>query len=291
VTAMWLFTQTLVNGLLSGGLYALLALGLTLAFGVMRVINFAHGEFMMLGLYVTSCLFALAGVDPYLSLLVSAPALFGVGVLLQKGLINRVLKESELNQILLMIGISLVLANGARFVFGAEHRVLTTSYSGAVLGLGGVSVSVQSLLSLGMVVLIMLGLWLWLTRTDFGRALRATAQDRVLAQMVGINVTRVYAITFGLGAALAGAAGSLLVPAYYVFPSVGEGLLLKGFVVVVLGGMGSMAGAIVGAMLLGVAESLAAVYLGAGYKDLVGLLLFLGILLLKPAGLFGTSRT
>ncbi len=287
---MAMLLQSLLNGILTGGLYALLALGLALAFGVMRVINFAHGEFLMLGMYVTYWLHALWGVDPYLSLLVSVPVLFVLGLLLQTVFINRVLKASELNQLLLMIGISLVLANSARFVFGAEHRVMTTRYSEAVLWLGGVSVGVQQLLSFGVVLLITLGLWLWLTRTSFGLALRATAQDRGLARMVGINVESVYAITFGISAALAGAAGSLLVPTYYVFPSVGAPLLLKGFVVVVLGGMGSMRGAVVGALLLGITESFAAVYVSAGYKDLVGLLLFLVVLLLRPAGLFGTSQ-
>ena len=285
-----IFIQTLVSGILTGGLYALLGIGLTLIFGVMRVINFAHGELLMLGMYVTFWLFQLLGVDPYISLLICIPILFILGTVIQKVLVNPVLKAPELNQLLLTIGISLVLSNAAMLIWTADHRAVTTSYSEAVVRLRGISISVPLSISFAITVLITILLYLLLSRTDIGRAIRATAQDRYLARMIGINVNRICVFTFGIGAALAGAAGTLLAPIYYVFPTVGTPLVLKAFVVVVLGGMGSVVGAIFGALILGIAESFTAAYLAMDYKDAVGLIIFVLVLLLKPSGLFGKFK-
>ena len=287
---MTVFLQSLLSGILVGGVYALIGIGLTIIFGVMRVINFAHGDLLMLGMYVTWGLFTLFGIDPYLSLLVTAPVLFLWGALLQKVFINRVLNALPQNQILLTIGLGLVMSNGVMLGFTSDYRILTTTYSSSSFQLFGLSVSQPLLYSFLVTVAITAALFWFLQTTDTGQAIRATAQDRDAAQLMGINVKRMSVLAFGLGTALAGTAGALLAPTYYIFPQVGGPFTLKAFVVVVLGGMGSIVGATLGGILIGVTESLSAVYVASGLKELVVYVLFLLILLFKPAGLFGKSR-
>jgi branched-chain amino acid transport system substrate-binding protein len=287
--------QTLVDGLVTGGLYALIGIGLTLIFGVMRVVNFAHGQMMMVGMYLTWWLFerSRVPVDPYVSLLVVVPALFLLGAAVQRFLIQPLLSAPHESQILMTVGLSLVLANAAQLVFQADDRSVTTSYSNSVVSLGGLGISVPRLISFGLAAAFTVGLWLLLDRTDFGRAMRATAQNRSAAQLMGVPVRRVAMGALGIGAALAGAAGALLVgPAYYLNPSVGGPFTLKAFAVVVLGGLGNVFGAIFAGILLGLAEAFGALYLPAGltgYKDAIGLIALLAILFLRPAGLFGRS--
>jgi branched-chain amino acid transport system permease protein len=288
---MTVFFQSLLSGILVGGVYALIGIGLTIIFGVMRVINFAHGDLLMLGMYVTWGLFTLFGIDPYLSLLITAPVLFLWGALLQKVFINRVLNALPQNQILLTIGLGLIMSNAVMLAFTSDYRILTTSYSSSSFQVLGISVS-QPLLYSFMVTAAITGALFWfLQTTDTGQAIRATAQDRDAAQLMGINVRRMSVLAFGLGTALAGIAGALLAPTYYVFPQVGGPFTLKAFVVVVLGGMGSIVGATLGGILIGVTESLSAVYIASGLKELVVYVLFLLILLFRPSGLLGKSRT
>jgi branched-chain amino acid transport system permease protein len=287
---MILFLQAVLSGVLVGGVYALIGIGLTLVFGVMRVINFAHGELVMLGMYATWFLFVKLGWDPYLSILVVAPLLFLWGALLQVAVIDRALSALPQNQILLTIGLGLVMSNAVMLGFTSDYRILTTSYSSSSYDLYGLSVSQPLLLSFAVTAGITALLYAFLLRTDTGQAIRATAQDRLAAQLMGIDVRRMSLLAFGLGAALAGTAGALVAPTYYIFPQVGAAFTLKAFVIVVLGGMGSVVGATLAGVLIGVTESLAAVYVASGLKELVVYALFLVVLLVKPSGLLGKTR-
>ncbi|HYP30058.1 MAG TPA: ABC transporter substrate-binding protein [Blastocatellia bacterium] len=291
ITSAQKFLQTMASGTLTGGIYALIGIGLTIIFGVMRVVNFAHGALVMVGMYATYFLFTYLGVDPFLSLVVVMPAMFALGVALEKTLIQSVLKAPERNQVLLTEGISIVLINTALLLFTANYLTMTTSYAGKTARFWGVSVSLPQLGAFAVALVITAILYLFLMKTDTGRRIRATAQDGEAAHILGINIRRVQALTFGLGVAAAGAAGSLLMPIYYrVEPTAGVPFSLKAFIVVVLGGMGSVTGALVGGIVLGVTESLGAVYISTGYKDAIGCVIFLLILTLKPSGLLGRSR-
>ncbi len=287
---MQFLLQSLLSGLLVGGVYALIGIGLSLIFGVMRVINFAHGDLMVVGMYLTWGLFAVFKIDPYLALVVVIPAMFLFGGLLQKVFINRVLDALPQNQILLTIGLGLIVSNILMMAFTSDYRILTTSYSSASFTVGGISVS-QPLLRSFLVTLVLTGaLGLFLRFTDLGQAIRATAQDRDAAQLMGIHVKRMSILAFGLGTALAGAAGALVAPTYYIYPQAGGSFTLKAFVITVLGGMGSIPGAALGGLIIGVAESLAGAYLSSGWKEVVVYTLFLVVLLVRPSGLLGRSR-
>jgi len=291
VSATEKLLQTTASGLLTGGIYALIGIGLTIVFGVMRVVNFAHGALVMVGMYATYFLFTYLRIDPFLSLAVVMPGMFIAGVILQKTLIAPVLRAPELNQILLTEGVSIVLINTALLLFTSNYLTMTTSYAGATFHLGGVSLSKPQIAAFAIAVVITGAVYLFLVRTSTGRQIRAAAQDAEAAHLLGINIKRVQALTFGLGVAAAGAAGSLLMPIYYrVEPTAGSPFTLKAFVVVVLGGMGSVTGALVGGVVLGIAESLGAVYVATGYKDVIGFVIFLLVLTLKPSGLLGKSK-
>jgi branched-chain amino acid transport system permease protein len=287
---MIVFLQSVLSGVLIGGVYALVGIGLTIIFGVMRVINFAHGELVMIGMYLTWIIFTGLAIDPFVSILISIPAMFAVGALIQKTLINRVLGALPENQILLTVGLGLVLSNLVMLFFTSDYRILTTSYSSSTLRLAGLSVSTPLAISFAITSAITALLYWFLLKTDTGQAIRATAQDRDAAQLMGINVKRMSLLAFGIGAALAGTAGALISPTYYIFPQVGGVFTLKAFVIVVLGGMGSVLGATLGGVIIGVTESLAAVYISAGMKELFVYVLFLIVLLFRPAGLLGRSR-
>ncbi|MET0390366.1 MAG: branched-chain amino acid ABC transporter permease [Polyangiales bacterium] len=288
---MQMFLQAAISGLLMGGVYALIGIGLTIIFGVMQVINFAHGDLVMVGMYATWLLFTRVHVDPFVSVLLTAPLLFGLGALMQRVFIQRVVGKAAENQILLTIGLGLLLSNTAMLIFTSDYQIVTTTYSSSSFRLGGISIS-QPLLFAFIITLVIAGsLYAFLMRTDTGQAIRATAQDREAAQLMGIDVTRMSALAFGIGAALAGTAGALIAPTYYIFPQVGHTFTLKSFVIVVLGGMGSVVGATLGGILIGFIESLAALYLSTGLKESVVFALFLVLLLFRPAGLFGKVRT
>jgi branched-chain amino acid transport system permease protein len=287
---MAVLLQSILSGVLIGGVYALIGIGLTLIFGVMRVINFAQGDLVMVGMYCTFWVFVLLGIDPFLSVVITMPLLFVLGALLQRGLINRVLDALPQNQILLTIGIGLVLSNVAMLVFTSDYRILSTSYSSSSVGLAGIRLSTPLLYCFLITAVITAVLYWFLVKTDIGHAIRATAQDRDAAQLMGVNVRHMGVLAFGLGAALAGAAGALVAPTYYIYPQVGGVFTLKAFVVVVLGGMGSIIGATLGGVLIGVAESVSGTYIGSGWKDLCVYVIFLLVLLLKPSGLLGKSR-
>jgi branched-chain amino acid transport system permease protein len=284
------FAQSLISGLLIGGVYALVGIGLTIIFGVMRIINFAQGELLMIGMYLTYYLFYLLGVDPFVSIAITLPIMFLFGAFLQKTVVNRVLDALPQNQILLTLGIGLVISNTTMMLFTSDYKILSTSYSSSSVRVGGISVSEPLAVSFAITVAITAALYWFLLRTDTGQAIRATAQDRDAAQLMGIDVRRMSVIAFGIGSALAGAAGGLIAPTYYIFPQVGSAFTLKAFVVVVLGGMGSIVGATLSGLIIGTAESLGAAYISSGMKEVVVYVLFLLVLLLKPAGLLGKSK-
>jgi branched-chain amino acid transport system permease protein len=289
---MTVFLQSVLSGVLVGGVYALIGIGLTIIFGVMRVTNFAHGELLMLGMYATWAIYTLTNgaIDPYVSILITAPLLFLWGAFLQKAFINRILNALPQNQILLTIGLGLVMSNTVMLAFTSDYRILTTSYSSSSFNIGDISVSVPLLYSFLITAAVTAALYWFLLKTDTGQAIRATAQDREAAQLMGINVRWTSTLAFGIGAALAGIAGALIAPTYYIFPQVGSTFTLKAFVIVVLGGMGSVVGATLGGIIIGLTESLSAVYIASGLKELVVFVLFLALLLFKPSGLLGKTR-
>ena len=288
---MAIFEQALVSGILIGGVYALVGIGLTIIFGVMRIINFAHGELLMVGMYLTYFLYTLLHVDPFLSIFITIPLMFLFGAFLQKVVINRVLNALPQNQILLTIGLGLIMSNTVMLAFTSDYKILTTKYSSSSVNILGISVSSPLVISFAITIAITLALTWFLLRTNTGQAIRATAQDREAAMLMGINVQRMSLIAFGLGSALAGTAGALIAPTYYIFPQVGSIFTLKAFVITVLGGMGSVAGAMMGGVLIGVAESIGGAYLGSGWKEAVVYVLFLLVLLFRPAGLLGKSHS
>jgi branched-chain amino acid transport system permease protein len=279
--------QAIVTGVLTAGIYALVSIGLTLIFGVVRIVNFAQGEFVMLGMYVTYWLWKLWGIDPYLSLLITMPVLFCFGVLVQRFLLQPIMRAPDLAQIFMTVGLSVVLMNAALFFFTADFRSVKLSYAEWTWRLSGVAIPVPRLFAfLGAILLAGL-LTLFLSRTDLGKALRAVAQDREVSMLLGINPERMYLFAVGLGAALAGAAGSLIVPFFYVFPTVGVTFVLIAFVVVILGTLGSVEGAMLAAFIVGVAESLGILFAGADLGLVLVYAILLAALVLKPSGLMG----
>ena len=282
--------QAVLGGLLTGGVYALIGAGLSLIFGVLRVINFAQGELVMLGMYAAWLLFTFLHVDPFVSLIIVMPLLWMVGWALEAFILDRMHGALPQNQILLTMGLGLVLSNGAMLVWTSDYRILSTTYSSSSFLLGGVALSKPLAVSFALTLLIATALWLFLQRTDTGMAVRATAQDRDAARLMGIDVRRTSRLAFGIGSALAGAAGALVAPTYYIFPQVGGSFTLKAFVVVVLGGMGSIVGAMLGGLIIGTAESLAATYVATELKDICVYVLFLVVLIARPGGLLGKAE-
>ncbi|MGB9903144.1 MAG: branched-chain amino acid ABC transporter permease [Desulfotomaculales bacterium] len=285
---MSLFGQAVICGFLLGGMYALIAIGMTLIMGVMKIINLAHGALVMVGMYVTYFCYKTWGVDPYIGMFVAMPALFLIGCLIQKYMINRLVEVDSIlpeNQVLLTVGIMLVLTELARLIFKSDFRSVTTGYSNSSFFVGGMSISIPMTVGFIIAMVFTYLLHLFLTRTDLGRSIRATAQDRDAAIYMGVNAQRVMVITFGIGSALAAAGGSLLLPLFYLWPDVGHLFTAKAFIITILGGMGSTMGALFGGLVLGIAESLGASYISMGYKDVVGLIIFLLVLLFLPGGL------
>jgi branched-chain amino acid transport system permease protein len=296
-----LFLQTLIAGFLLGGLYALIGLGMALIMGVMKIINLAHGDLMMVAMYIAYYLFTLFHIDPYLSVFVAVPALFFFGIVLQRFLINPVMKVESIlphNQVILTVGIGMVLANLATLLFTSNYRSTPVDYASKAWYLTDfwrnapieLSLSAPWTLSFLMAITITILLWLFLTKTDTGKSIRATAQDIDAALLMGVNVKRMRVVTFGIGAALVGGAGCLFIPIYYLYPSLGKQFTNIGFVITVLGGMGSTEGAIIGGLILGIFESMTATYLGMGWAPVGRFLIFVAALVFLPGGVASIMR-
>jgi branched-chain amino acid transport system permease protein len=286
---MALLAQVIANGLSLAGLYALVAVGLTLVFGVMRILNFAHGEFVMLGAYASFWLFTLTGVDPLISFVLVMVALGALGALLQVSLVKRVLGAPHLNQILLTFGIAVTLQNIALLAWTGDLRAIRVWYSAKALTLGPVSLSLGR--SVGIVIAGVLTalLYVLLFKTEHGRALRAVAHDPEAALVMGVPVQRIYVLAMAIGAAYAGAAGVVASVTMFTYPLLGLLFGLKAFCVVILGGLGSVFGAVAASVILGMAESLVGVFFaqGSSWAEALSFVVLIAVLLLRPRGLFG----
>jgi branched-chain amino acid transport system permease protein len=279
--------QAIINGVLIGGVYALISVGLTLVFGVMDIVNFAQAEFLMIGMYVAFYLYLVAGIDPILASAFVFIVVFFIGAIVQKGLIQHVLKAPMVSQIFLTVGLSMVLISIAQLLFGTTFRSVSTPYQMSALHLGQLQFSVPYLIAFGISLVMFFLLWLFLEKTDIGRSMRATTQNRMAATIVGINDTRMYVLAFGIGTALTGVAGAVILPYAYVFPMISHQYGLTMFTAVILGGFGSVPGALLGGLIVGIIQSMSSVFLATQLQNLVVFIVFITALVYRPAGLLG----
>jgi branched-chain amino acid transport system permease protein len=281
------FFQAVVSGILSGGVYALIAVGLTLVFGVMNIVNFAHGSFLMLGMYISYWLFALFGLHPYISMFASLLVLFFLGMLFQRYLIEYVHTMGDQSVLLLTFGISMFLENLAVFLWTPDYRSIQVNWFSGTTFVYDIMISIPKLMAFIFSVLLTALLYLFLKKTDIGKSIRAISDQIEGARSGGINVSKVSQIAFGIGAACVAAAGSIITPFFYTAPSVGFVFLLTAFIVVVIGGMGNFWGAFFGGIIVALGESLGATYLPGSLQHLGMYLIFILVLLFRPQGIFG----
>jgi len=279
--------QLTINGLLLGGIYSLIAIGLTLIFGVVRIINFAQGEFLMIGMFATFWIFSLLKIDPYLALFIFTPLLFLLGMGTERVIIKPIQNAPPIAQIFSTFGLSIVLQNGALMLWKSDYRSLETSYSNAVISWAGLMINVPRLVAFSVAVGIVIFLYLFLQRTYLGKAMSAVAQDRDAAQLMGVDISKVYMLAFGLGIGLEGLAGALIMPIYATYPTVGFTFGLIAFVVVVLGGLGNMIGAFLGGLVIGLVESFSGFYISPELNTAIYFLIFVLVLIIRPQGLMG----
>jgi branched-chain amino acid transport system permease protein len=282
-----LVLQLALQGFLMGGVYGLIALGLSLIFGVMKVINFAHGEMMVFAMFLSITLLLWGGLDPYLSLVIVAAVMFGVGYGIQWVFVNRILELPEAMQVLVLVGLGIIFENGTLMIWGGSDISPKTSLALSSFRWGPVTVDVPRLIAFILAIVITLMVLLFLKKTSIGKAIRAAADNRFGALIIGTQINRIYGICFGIGAACVGAAGALLVPLMPAKATMGAPYTMISFVIVILGGMGSLVGALVGGLIIGVAESLGTVFLPSSMKQIVSFTIMVVILLFKPQGLFG----
>lgn len=283
-----LFTAVL-NGLMTGAIYALVALGLTLIYGVLHIINFAHGALLTVALFAALIAYQTFGIDPYLAIIPLAPLFFCLGYLLQRLVIGPAAKGEDRNILLVTLGLAVLIENAMLYVFRADTRTINLPYAFEVFEIGPAVVALPRLVALGAVAVTTLILWAIMRYTSTGRAIRAVAKEKLGAQLAGIDVAHIYAVTFGLGTACLAVAACLLLPTYYVNPGAGNAFVLVAFTIVVLGGMGSLVGALIGGLLIGVVESLCGFFLGESLGQIGIFAIFILVLLLRPHGLFGEA--
>lgn len=276
-----------MNGLLTGAVYALVALGLTLIYGVLHIINFAHGALLTAAMFAAYFAFSKLGLDPYLAAFLLAPAFFVFGYGLQRLVIGPASHGDDRNMLLVTLGLAVVIENAMLFTFRADTRTIDVPYAFQTIDLGFTFLALPRLIGFVAVFAVALALWLIMSLTDIGRAIRAVAREKLGAELAGIDVAHVYAVTFGLGTACVAIAACLLIPSYYVNPTAGNAFVLVAFTIVVLGGMGSVPGALLGGLVIGVVESLSSLFLGESLGQIGIFLIFIAVLLVRPRGLFG----
>ncbi|KAB2873844.1 MAG: branched-chain amino acid ABC transporter permease [Burkholderiaceae bacterium] len=286
---MLLLWQVLLSGILLGGLYALMALGLALVWGVLNIVNLAHGAFIMVGAYVTWALFTYLHIDPFVALPVAAAVLFVIGYAVQRGILNLVIRAPMFNTLLITFGLEVVLTFLAQLVFSADFRTINPSYAGSNFSVGGITIPYLQLVAFLIACALTFALWAFLTRSRIGRGIRAAAQNLVAARLYGVAPRSIYALTFGLGTALAGVAGGLYGTVSQINPYIGGALTAKSFVIAIIGGLDNPLGVIVGGLFLGVVESLTALYIGPTYKDAISFGLLVVVLIVRPTGLLGRT--
>ena len=279
-----------INGLLMGGIYTLVASGLTLIYGVLHIINFAHGSMLMLAMFGVYFLLTKAGIDPYLALFIMVPAMYAVGFLLYRHMIGKLSLGRDENILLITLGLSILIENLALLFFKGDSRTVSLAYSDKMIELGPLLLGLPKVVSYVAAMVLCGFLGLFITRTDTGKAIRAVAKERMGARLVGIDVDRIFAVSFGIGLATLGAAACLLMPIFYVSPSSGHVFVIVAFTVVVLGGMGSFLGAVIGGLIVGLTESFGGLFLGESLGQIGISLIFILILLFRPSGLFGDKR-
>jgi len=277
----------IINGLLSGAVYALVALGLTLIYGVLHVINFAHGALLTAAMFAAYFAYRVLGIDPYLAAFLLTPVFFGIGYALQRFIIGPASHGDDRNMLLVTLGLAVIIENALLSVFRADTRTIDVSFALSGIDLGFVFLPLPRLIGFGAVLGVALALWLIMSATDTGRAIRAVAKEKLGAELAGIDVAHIYAVTFGLGTACVAIAACLLIPSYYVNPSAGNAFVLVAFTIVVLGGMGSVPGALIGGLLIGVVENLCSLFFGESLGQIGIFVLFIVVLLVRPSGLFG----
>jgi len=285
-----ILTAAIVNGLLTGAVYALVALGLTLIYGVLHIINFAHGAQLTLAMFAAFFAYQKLGLDPYLAILALAPAFFVVGYALQRFVIGPAAHGDDRNILLVTLGLAVIIENALLFAFRADTRTIDVPYAFDSFNLGITFVALPRAVGFIGLFVVASALWLFMGFTDTGRAIRAVAKEKLGAELAGIDVAHVYAVTFGLGTACVAIAACLLIPTYYVNPSAGNAFILVAFTIVVLGGMGSVPGALIGGLIIGVVESLSSLFLGESLGQLGIFLIFIAVLLVRPNGLFGARE-
>jgi branched-chain amino acid transport system permease protein len=282
--------QILFWGIYAGCIYILLATGLNLIFGVMKIVNFAHGEFLMIGAYITATIFLISGINPYVIILLAMLALIGIGAVVERLCFRPILGTGKLNEIFLSIGLIYIFQNGAAMVWGDEWQSVKSPYEGIAVPFGPLNLPLDYIIIMVLTAAILAALFLFLQKTRIGREMRATSQNRKGAMLVGINVERMDVLSFGIGCALAAAAGTLWVVSGQVFnPYMGSIPAVKAFAIIILGGLGSIPGAIIGGLLYGIAENAAAYFLGGVWKDAISFIILIVVLVFRPTGLFGES--
>lgn len=286
---MDLLIQILVNGVLLGGLYAVMALGLALVWGVLNIVNLAHGAFIMLGAYLSWHLYTYLGIDPFLGLPITAVGMFAVGYAVQRGLLNLVVRAPMFNTLLITFGLEVVLTYLAQLAFSADFRTINPSYAGNSIQIGSVVLPLARLLAFGIAIVLTVAMWLFLLHTRLGRAIRATAQNLVAARLYGVEPRHLYAMTFGIGIGLAGAAGGLYGTVSQINPYIGATLTAKSFAIAIIGGLDNPLGVIVGGLFLGIIESLAVLYIGATFADVASFGVLVLVLIVRPSGLLGKT--
>ncbi len=282
-----ILVPAVLNGLMTGAVYALIALGLTLIYGVLHIINFAHGALLTAAMFAAFFAYRIFGLDPYVATVVLTPLFFLLGYALQRFVIGPAARGEDRNILLVTLGLAVVIENGLLYAFRADTRTINLPYAFNVVEIGPAFLAVPRLIALAAVMIVALMLWVIMRWTDTGKAIRAVAKEKLGAELSGIDVPHIYAVTFGLGTACLAIAACLLIPTYYVNPSAGNAFVLIAFTIVVLGGMGSVVGALIGGLFVGVVESLSGLYLGESLGQIGIFVMFILVLLLRPSGLFG----